>query len=80
MNSTVENAEPVLDLHFSACRRGFPSDKEAGDRSCSTHNCVAAHGRESSLVRLNVASFHRMAHFWSLRIPDLGSSLPGNRS
>jgi hypothetical protein len=80
MDSTVENAESDLDLHFSACRRGFLGDKEAGDRSCSTHNCVVAHGRESSLVRLKVASFHRMAHFWSIRIPDLGSSLPGDRS
>lgn len=54
MDSTVENAEPVLDLRFSACRKAFPGDKEAGDRSCSTHDCVAAHGRESSLIRLNV--------------------------
>jgi hypothetical protein len=80
MDSTVENAEPVLDLHFSACRKGFPGDKEAGDRSRSTHNCVAAHGRESRFVRLNVAGFHRMAHFWSLCMPDLGSSRPGDRS
>lgn len=63
MDSTVENAEPVLNLHFSACRKGFPGDKEAGDRSRSTHNCVAAHGREGSFVRLNVAGSHRMAHF-----------------